>query len=350
MIFIFLAQLFNRKFCDRGRMKTNVFVVSLFLVTNVLFSVVAGSTIYGYYTLGSTSSLVSINPETGASTTVCDLSSLPPLQGASSSYKYTQTGDSTLFFYSIASSGAISLVTVDPTTCKSNSTVISGLNSGQNLVRDIKYDNINEKLYMVFPNPFCMHGSLNQINPETAAVITHLTNVGDPQGLSQTAAVSGKSGSYYFVGIPIGEPEVLTYQLNKVQLSTGNTSAINLANNDLDIGDMWGSNYTLNVAMTSAGETIVGAVTSSTTVQECDPSGFYSINPSTGNVTCTHGPIEYSVAPLADLDFTTSLYYQLFYDAHGAYYLYTFDASKNQLVASAQCDVCAHLSVLSVVP
>jgi hypothetical protein len=31
--------------------------------------------------------------------------------------------------------------------------------------------------------------------------------VGDPEGLSQTAAVSGKSGTYYFVGVPIGTPD-----------------------------------------------------------------------------------------------------------------------------------------------
>jgi hypothetical protein len=97
-------------------------------------------------------------------------------------------------------------------------------------------------------------------------------------------------------------------------LSTGNTSAINLANNNLDVGDMCmfpshplplsaklifffspscssfssfaftgGSNYTLNVVITSTGEAIVGAITpSSTTVQECSPSGFYNINTSNG--------------------------------------------------------------------
>ena len=37
---------------------------------------------------------------------------------------------------------------------------------------DIKYDNVNDKLYMVFPNPFCMHGSLDQINADTGAVVS----------------------------------------------------------------------------------------------------------------------------------------------------------------------------------
>jgi hypothetical protein len=41
------------------------------------------------------------------------------------------------------------------------------------LLPDIKYDNINDKLYMVFPNPFCMHGSLDQINANTGAVVSY---------------------------------------------------------------------------------------------------------------------------------------------------------------------------------
>jgi hypothetical protein len=324
-------------------------VASVILFHAVVY--VQGSTLYGYYSDSSTSSLVVIDPLTGNYKVICDLSTLPALLGASSSYKYAQTtGSSTaLFFYSISTSGDISLVTIDPQTCKYNTTLITGLNSGQNDVRDIKYDNVNDKLYMVFPNPFCLHGSLDQINPETGAVISHLTNVADPEGLGQTAAVSGKSGNYYFIGVPVGD--AITYQLNKVQLSTGNISAVNLANNNIDVGDMWGSNYTLNVVITSDGETIVGAITpSSTTVEECNPSGFYTINPSNGNVTCIHGPITYSVAPLADLDPSTQYYYQLFHDSHNTYYLYTFDTLKNVLVASYECDICAKLSVLSVLP
>jgi hypothetical protein len=133
-----------------------------------------------------------------------------------------------------------------------------------------------------------------------------------------------------------------------------------------------GSNYTLNVVYSGAGETLVGAVTpSSTSVQECDPSGFYSIdtsnglfpsspflpsfpppypNSQTGNVTCVHGPIAYSVAPLADLDPSTQYYYQLFHDDHDTYYLYTFDTLTNQVVSSSECSICAQLEVLSVLP
>lgn len=203
---------------------------------------------------------------------------------------------------------------------------------------------------MVFPNPFCMHGSLDSVNVKTAAVISQLTNVIDPVGLSQTAGLEGKSGAYYYVGIPL-DAATVAYQLNKVELSTGNISSINLANNNIDVGDMWGSNYTLNVVSTSAGDIIVGAVTpSTTTVKECSPSGFYAIDSSNGNVTCAYGPIQYEVYPLAELDATTLLYYQLFNDANDNFYLYTYDPVAKKVVYSTPCEICSKVSVLAALP
>lgn len=101
-----------------------------------------------------------------------------------------------LFFYTIDTAGTISIVEINVATCKSNVTAVTGLATGQNDVRgifkyflkkmylsiinfikfiiDIKYDSANDMLYMVFPNPMCMHGSLNQVNARTGAVVSFI--------------------------------------------------------------------------------------------------------------------------------------------------------------------------------
>jgi len=328
---------------------------SLYLVAWIAISallVIPGScsTLYGYYYTNSTgaSGLVTIDPQTGASSDVCDLSSLPELLGASGS---SYTAANTLLFYTINSKGNISIVEVDPSTCKTTTTMVTGLNNGQNDVRDIKYDSVNNMVYMVFPNPFCLHGSLDKINLKTGAVMAHLANVADPVGLSQTASIDGKIGAYYFVTIPIGV-DTIDYQLNKVDLTTGNSTTITLANNDLDIGDMWSSNYTLNTIDTSSGVVVFGAVSPSTaTVKQCSPSGFYTIDSTTGNVTCTFGPIPYEVYPLAELDPSTLYYYQLFTDStFTTFYLTTYDAQTQKVVSTTPCKMCSQISVLAAMP
>lgn len=323
-------------------MKTTLALLLVFTI----FIYGAQATLYGYYSSGQSSTLVSIDPSTAATTTVCDLSALPMLLGGSTA-SISATGQ--IMFYNISTEGNITLYSVSVPSCKVTSTPVTGLNPGQNDVRDIKYNALNGQLYMVFPNPFCMHGSLDALDPNTGAVVTHLNNVVDPQGLAQTAGLSGVSGNYYFVGVPLGA-DTLDYQLNKVALTTGNITAINLANNNIDVGDMWGSNYTLNVATTKAGDVIVGAVSpSSTTVEECDPSGFYQIDPSNGNVTCVNGPINYAVYPLAELDESTLYYYQIFNDESYNFYLYTFDIQNKKVVYSTPCKICSKLSILAAV-
>jgi len=316
--------------------------------------------LYGYYNGTTTRGLLVIDPKTGASKTACDLSSLPPLSGGSSS---SASMSSTLFFYTIDNAGNVSLVEVNPSTCKSTTLPVTGLSNGQNEVRDIKYNSVTGKLYMVFPNPFCLHGSLNQIDAKTGKVVAHLADVMDPEGLSQTAGVAGKGNSYLFVGVPIGLEDSLSYMLNKVDLVTGNASLVTLADNDLDLGDMWGSNYTLNVldgstsasasaSSSAAAAAVFGAVSpSKTTEKKCTPSGFYTINSANGNVACVAGPVQYNVYPLAELASTSPYYYyQLFTDSNYNFYLTTYDPVGQIILSTVSCPGCAQISALNFLP
>jgi len=311
------------------------------------------STLYGYYNTPSSSGLVSIDPTTGASKTVCDLSHLPQLLGASGS---SYPGANTLFFYTIDDGGNISLVELDPLSCKSTTIPITGLSSGQNDVRDIKFDRINNKLYMVFPNPNCLHGSLEQVDIKTGAAGIDIANVIDPVGLAQTAGLLGQqkggkfNSSYFYIAIPFGAEDV-TYQLNEISLIDGNITSVNMANNALDIGDMWSTNFTLNVVDgSSSGIVVIGAISppSTTTVKQCLPSGFFTINPKTGDSACAYGPIPYDVYPLAEYDPTTLYFYQLFTDQNYAFYLSTYNTQTSRVLYTVSCKACSQISVLSV--
>jgi len=320
-----------------GSLKKVVLVFSLLLVA-------ANCTLYGYYSTNESSALVSIDPQSGASESVCDLSSLARLGSAPSS-AYTTGG--LLLFYTITDNGKnISLVQLDPTTCNTKTMAITGLMKGQNDVRDIKYDSLNEVLYMVFPDPDCLHGSLDSINVQTGAVINHIADVVDPPGFGQMSALDPVNNEFYYVGIPF--EETIQYQLFTVFLKSGNISTLTMPSNPLDIGNNWAANYTLSVVDTGSGPTVFGAVSpSNSSLKECYPSGFYTLNPSTGVSSCASDPIQYEVYPLAEFDSSTLYYYQLFTDSEDNFYLVTYDTQSQTILSTTPCKMCSMISALA---
>jgi len=311
---------------------------------------VSHAALYGYINSDIISQLVLIDPKTANAKLVCDLSLLPTLSGGSSS---TNVKDGVINFYldyNENDDGSVTLVKVSPKSCSVHMQNIQGLNEGQDEVRDIKYDNINGKLYMVLPDPNCMQGSLDNVEPNSATVLSRLTTLVDPVGLSQTASLSGKENKYYYVGLPF-PPVNPEYLLNVIALPTGDSSAISLINNNLGLGNMWDTNFTLNVYDSPRGAVIVGAVSPDQSDSKgCYPSGFYSIDTSNGTVQCSYGPINYDVFPVAEIDATNGLFYQIFTDKARNFYLFTFDYVNKRVLYQAKCDVCKYLSVLAVLP
>jgi hypothetical protein len=309
------------------------------------------ATLYGYIDSPSSRHLIVIDPKTSSSKIICDLSSLPSLSGGSSS---ANVKDGILHFFIDSdqdNDANVSLVKVNPYTCAVSNQLVQGLNEGQDEVRDIKYDNINGKLYMVLPDPNCMQGSLDDIDAVTATVLSRKTTLVDPVGLSQTASISGKENKYYYVGLPF-PPVNPQYLLNVIELPTGDSSSVTLVNNNLGLGNMWDTNFTLNVYDTpSSGVAIIGAISpDSSDSKACYPSGFYSLNTVNGTVACTYGPINYDVFPVAEIDTKSNMYYQIFTDRARDFYLFAFDYVKQKVVYQSKCEVCKDLTVLTWLP
>jgi len=312
---------------------------------------VVRSKLYGYYSDESTgnSALLVIDPQTGTVSKVCDLSLLPPLSGGSGSTQM-KTGQLN-FFYTDEHNGNVVLVKLDVASCSVVLQTVQGLVPGQHEVRDIKYGGADNKLYMVLPDPGCLHGSLDEISPG-GVVTSTLTTLVDPEGLSQTSAVSRKENKYYYVGLPFPPVEIV-YLLNSIELSSGDSDSFLLINNDLGLGNMWDTNFTLNVWDSSKGAVLIGAVSpssSSNTTKGCYPSGFYAVDTTNGTVTCVHGPVNYVVAPIAELNVADNVYYQLFTDKQWKYRLVSYDVAKQRVIADVPCDICKGVSVLAYIP
>jgi len=319
-------------------MKIYTLLICLFL--NVCYG-----ELYGYT---ATKKLVLIDPRTASSKVVCDLSPLPILSGGSSS---ANNNAGILHFYvdyNQVDDGNVSIVKVNHKTCAVTSKILQGLNEGQDEVRDIKYNNANGKMYMVLPDPNCMQGSLDDVEPISATVLSRLTTLVDPVGLSQTAALSVKENNYYYVGLPF-PPINPEYLLNVIALPSGDSSSITLVNNNLGLGNMWDTNFTLNSYDTPKGAVLVGAISpDSSDSKGCYPSGFYSIDTVNGTVSCTYGPISYSVYPVADIDAKNHLLYQIFSDKARNFYLFTYDYVSKRVVNKVKCDVCKDIPVINV--
>jgi len=319
---------------------------------SLLFHISHGA-LYGYYVSGNKGVITMIDPQTGNNKALpCDLSKLPqPLSGASMS---SDKATNQLQFYFIDAKGEISIIHVNPSTCQSDVKQIKGLNSGQNDVRDMKYGGVAGSLYMVFPDPNCMHGSLDIINSPTATVGKTITTVVDPVGFSQTTGISNKLKKYYFIGLPF-PPVSLTYLLNIADLSTGASSNVTLVNNNLGLGDMWDTNFTLNAYDTAPGGSpiLIGGVTPPAAAEGakatgCSPSGFYTVDTVTGAVQCVYGPINMNVYPMADIDASQMMYYQIFTDSSNKFYLATYDIINQKVVSQVPCDICSQLATLNV--
>jgi len=321
----------------------------------VLIGAVQG-TLYGYKTDsdGTNGQLVAIDPSTGNYKPLpCDLSKLPqPLSGAPAN---TDLASGLLQFFYVDDTSQIFIIQMDPTNCKSTNTKITGLNNGQDAVRDMKYGGTAGSLYMVFPDPNCMHGSLDIINGANAKVQKTITTVVDPDGFSHITALSAKQSKYYYVGLPF-PPVSLNYLLNIVDLSSGDFANITLQNNSLGLGDMWDTNYTMSAYDSANGVVLFGAVTppsnlnaKTTANPTCSPSGFFTVDAKNGNVRCANGPLNLNVYPLAEFDGSTNFYYQIFTDSKfSQFYLVTYDVVNNKIVSQVNCDVCAQLVTLSV--
>lgn len=331
----------------RGGVRASLVVVAFLLVQ------VGHAALYGYWAdpVWMTKQIVLIDTKTGTFEAVCDMSFLPVLAGGSSS---ANLKNGRIHLYGIDDdTGDVTLVSINPSTCDFDVNPVSGLNTGQDEVRDIKYDNLHQKLYMVLPDPNCMHGSLDEIDELSASVVTTVTQLVDPEGLSQTAALSSRDGKYYYIGLPF-PPVDVNYRLNTINLASGDSDSQMLVHNDLGLGDMWGTNYTLSVwdapTSTGAGSYVFGAVSpSNSSAKNCYPSGFYTVDTKTGTVSCVSGPYPVRVVPIAEFDTNTNLYYQIFADKSNTYYLYTYDVVKQSVVAKVQCDVCGKVEVLAIV-
>jgi len=320
----------------------------------LLFSVVQG-TLYGYYApQNGKPQIVAVDPSSGNYKPLsCDLSNLPtPLSGASSN---TDLASGLLQFYYLLETGDILLVKLNPSNCKITSSKITGLNGGQDDVRDMKYGGVAGSLYMVFPDPNCLHGSLDAIDANAASVQKTLQNVVDPDGFSQITAVSSSLKKYYYVGLPF-PPISLNYLLNIVDLTTGDAANVTLANNTLGLGDMFGTNFTMSSYDTPSGISIFGAISPAASTLDkfaatpsCSPSGFYTVDATSGVVKCVGGPLNLVVYPLSDLDRSTNTFYQIFTDsAYKKFYLVSFDAKNFKILSQVNCEVCAQLTTLSV--
>jgi len=297
------------------------------------------ATLYGY---SPTSGVMQIDPSTGDASSSCSLpSSLPSLNGIASS------GAGELYFYYVAAD-KVNLVTVNPTTCGSPSSSVISNATGLSDCRDIKYNQKTGELFMLFPNPNCMHGSLDHVNPSTGSVEKHLNNILDTVGMSAYSAIAPISNQYYYIDLPLPSSSgVLQYILIAIDLSTGNLVSTNLLNNTIGLGDAWDTNYTMSAWEANGVATMVGAASPSTgTSKSCVPSCFYSVT-SSGQVTNINGPIQMEVVPISAIDHNTQLFYQVF-TSGGQYYLTTYNAATSTIVSTTSCSVCGKITSLVV--
>eukprot|EP01112_Ceratiomyxa_fruticulosa_P013794 TRINITY_DN3899_c0_g1_i1.p1 TRINITY_DN3899_c0_g1~~TRINITY_DN3899_c0_g1_i1.p1 ORF type:complete len:368 (-),score=66.66 TRINITY_DN3899_c0_g1_i1:32-1135(-) len=367
-------------------MKAQIKLVSTFVLCFACLC--SNATLYAIFDNG----LISLDPQTGEFSKVCPNLSVKALQssnGCSSSpanviYFYTSDDKNENKYYNhkitdllgekddfpdcmkakgnscdmsfdgSASSPLPQLVSLNVSTCKITPITIDGLGNGQTTVADMKFNEVSEALYMVFPNPNCIHGSLDSVNQKNGHIITHLADITDSNGLNYRSAISSQTGNYYSLEFEIMQE--LGYGLSAVDLTTMNQTLISLVNNTIGLGE---GDYTLDVWDLTTNPKIIGFASASGNDNDygnfkkgqpsgCTPSGFYNVDIASGNVVCVGGSVNGQVVPLADFDRVNQLYYQVI-DSGRSHYLITYDVSSNTILYNVECKVCKSLRTLNFV-
>jgi len=186
---------------------------------------------------------------------------------------------------------------------------------------------------------------------KNAEVLTHLADVIDSSGLNYRSGISYALGVYYSIEFELLQD--LGYGLSAVELATGNQSLVDLQNNTIGVGS---ASFTMSVWDIGNTPKIVGFISATSSSEAdlqantpCSPSGFYNLDPNSGNVACVGGNIKGTVVPMADFDRVNAVYYQVIEVSKANYNLVTYDLKTNSIVYNVACKICKSLKTLNFV-